>query len=157
MRRLLLAVVAVSSGIVASGRQATIRVDAGNVLHQVNPRYIGVNPEDLNHECYGGLYSQLIPGESFQEHIDAGPIFGLTDRPAITVANALQAWQQDLVFDQGETVFTASQAIPQPSSYVDRAIARNWASSVVGTTAVHVSAALGDADALREVERTGRS
>jgi alpha-L-arabinofuranosidase len=84
-RKLLLAVFAVSSGITASGQQATIRVDATSVLHQVNPRYIGVNLEDLNHECYGGLYSQLIHGESFQEHIDPGPIFALTDRQRIRV------------------------------------------------------------------------
>lgn len=70
LRALLLVVLGAT---MASGQQATIRVDATSVLHQVNPRYIGVNLEDLNHECYGGLYSQLIHGESFQEHIERDP------------------------------------------------------------------------------------
>jgi hypothetical protein len=51
VRSRLLAVCAVAT---ASGQQATLRVDAASVLHRVNPRYIGVNLEDLNHECYGG-------------------------------------------------------------------------------------------------------
>ena len=75
---------AVSGAIIASAQQATIRVDATRVLHQLNPRYIGVNLEDLNYECYGGLYSQLIHGESFQEHIDSG-LLGLTDRQRLRV------------------------------------------------------------------------
>ena len=75
---------ALFGAVMASAQQATIRVDATRVLHQVNPRYIGVNLEDLNHECYGGLYSQLIHGESFQEHIDSA-ILGLTDRQRIRV------------------------------------------------------------------------
>ena len=77
--------------------------------------------------------------------------FRMGDLPAITVANALQAWQQDLVFDQGETVFTSSRAIPQPSYYVDQAIARNWASNVVRTV---VEGAL---DAQARVTEDGRA
>jgi alpha-L-arabinofuranosidase len=77
--------------------------------------------------------------------------FRLGNLPAITVANALQAWQQDLVFDQGETVFTGSRAIPQPSYYVDRTIAQNWAPSVVRTD---VEGAL---DAQARVTEDGRA
>ena len=44
-----------------------IHVRADHVLHPV-PRYLtGACIEDVNHEIYGGLYSQMIFGESFQE------------------------------------------------------------------------------------------
>ena len=43
-----------------------IRVDAGRVIHRVSPLLYGACIEDVNHEIYGGLYSQMIFGESFQ-------------------------------------------------------------------------------------------
>ena len=44
-----------------------IAVDAARVLHRVSPYLYGACIEDVNHEIYGGLYSQMIFGESFQE------------------------------------------------------------------------------------------
>ena len=44
-----------------------IAVDAGRVLHRVSPYLYGACIEDVNHEIYGGLYSQMIFGEGFQE------------------------------------------------------------------------------------------
>jgi alpha-L-arabinofuranosidase-like protein len=54
---------------VAVGRtqEATILVHADQVLHQVSPYLMGACLEDVNHEVYGGIYSQMIFGESFQE------------------------------------------------------------------------------------------
>ncbi len=53
----------------AAGRaqEAAITVNASQPLH-ILPRYLtGACLEDVNHEVYGGLYSQMIFGESFQE------------------------------------------------------------------------------------------
>ena len=60
----LLAFLAVS---VASAEEATIRVDAQRVLHTLSPYLTGACIEDVNHEVYGGIDSQMIFGESFQE------------------------------------------------------------------------------------------
>ncbi|MCE5328019.1 MAG: DUF1080 domain-containing protein [Planctomycetaceae bacterium] len=47
--------------------KVTLRVPANGVLHRLSPLMIGANLEDLNYQCYGGLYSQLLHGEHFQE------------------------------------------------------------------------------------------
>jgi hypothetical protein len=52
---------------VASAEEAGIRVDAGRVLHTLSPYLTGACIEDVNHEVYGGIDSQMIFGESFQE------------------------------------------------------------------------------------------
>lgn len=47
--------------------ETTIRVDATHALHRVSRYLTGACIEDVNHEEYGGIYSQMIFGESFQE------------------------------------------------------------------------------------------
>src|ERR1051326_5954058 len=47
--------------------QATIQVDASKVRNRITPWMIGSCIEDVNHEIYGGLYAQMIFGESFEE------------------------------------------------------------------------------------------
>jgi DUF1680 family protein len=51
----------------ATQPQATIRVDATAPGKPVSRYLTGACIEDVNHEIYGGLYSQMIFGESFQE------------------------------------------------------------------------------------------
>ena len=51
----------------AGAREASIAVDSGKVRGRVNPLVFGACFEDLNHEIYGGLYAQMIFGESFEE------------------------------------------------------------------------------------------
>jgi alpha-L-arabinofuranosidase len=46
---------------------AAIRVDRQHVLGPVSPYLTGSCLEDVNHEVYGGISSQMIFGESFQE------------------------------------------------------------------------------------------
>lgn len=46
---------------------AAITVDAGHVLHGITPYLAGACLEDVNHEIYGGIDSQMIFGESFAE------------------------------------------------------------------------------------------
>ena len=47
--------------------EASVTVDAAKVRGHVNPMVYGACFEDLNHEIYGGLYAQMIFGESFEE------------------------------------------------------------------------------------------
>lgn len=47
--------------------QATLHVDAAKVLNHITPLMYGSCIEDVNHEIYGGLYAQMIFGESFEE------------------------------------------------------------------------------------------
>src|SRR5580692_8783560 len=47
--------------------ETTLRVDSARVIHRISPLLYGACIEDVNHEIYGGLYSQMIFGESFQE------------------------------------------------------------------------------------------
>ncbi|HEX3624131.1 MAG TPA: hypothetical protein VH280_01770 [Verrucomicrobiae bacterium] len=53
--------------------EAEVRVYAGQPVHPVTRYLTGACLEDVNHEVYGGLYSQMIFGESFQEEAPKSP------------------------------------------------------------------------------------
>lgn len=55
---------------------AVIQIDASRILHPVSRYLTGACIEDVNHEIYGGIYSQMIFGESFQEPAPPEPIAG---------------------------------------------------------------------------------
>ena len=57
-------------------REAAVTVHANQTLHRVSPYLTGACLEDVNHEVYGGIYSQMIFGESFQEPAEAARIEG---------------------------------------------------------------------------------
>jgi hypothetical protein len=52
---------------VAAGQEAVIRVRADRPGPRVSRHMTGVCIEDVNHEIYGGISSQMVFGESFQE------------------------------------------------------------------------------------------
>ncbi len=58
------------------GEELTLDVHADNVLGAVSRHLYGSCIEDVNHEIYGGIYSQMIFGESFQEPAVLPPIKG---------------------------------------------------------------------------------
>ena len=60
-------------------QEAEIYVNAGQSLHPISPYLTGACLEDVNHEVYGGLYSQMIFGESFQEPAPTEPLSGFTE------------------------------------------------------------------------------
>jgi len=60
-------------------QEAQIYVNPGQVLHPISPYLTGACLEDVNHEVYGGLYSQMIFGESFQEPAPSEPVAGFTE------------------------------------------------------------------------------
>jgi hypothetical protein len=62
-----------------SGQEATITIEADQVLHPISRYLTGACLEDVNHEVYGGLYSQMIFGESFQEPAPSEPLAGFTE------------------------------------------------------------------------------
>ena len=51
---------------------AVITVHADQVLHPISRYLTGACLEDVNHEIYGGIYSQMVFGESFQEPAVSG-------------------------------------------------------------------------------------
>ncbi len=61
--------------VVAHGKAAdvTISVQADHVLAPVSGLLTGACIEDVNHEIYGGIYSEMIFGESFQEPAPSSP------------------------------------------------------------------------------------
>jgi hypothetical protein len=60
----------------AQDAPATIRADAAKSAGPVSRYLTGACIEDVNHEIYGGLYSQMIFGESFQEPAFTQPLAG---------------------------------------------------------------------------------
>jgi len=59
--------IAVGHGAWLRAEEASIDVHAGKTVSHVTRHMTGACLEDVNHEVYGGLYSQMIFGESFQE------------------------------------------------------------------------------------------
>jgi len=60
----------------APAQDASITVQADQVLHTNSPLLTGACLEDVNHEIYGGLDSQMIFGESFAEPSAQLPLKG---------------------------------------------------------------------------------
>jgi Domain of Unknown Function (DUF1080)/Alpha-L-arabinofuranosidase C-terminal domain len=69
---------AMAVGLFQSPDEAIFEIDASRVIHRVSPLLHGACIEDVNHEIYGGLYSQMIFGESFQEPARVLPLKGFT-------------------------------------------------------------------------------
>jgi len=67
------------SVVVSRADDAVITVDPHHVLAPLSPYMTGVCMEDVNHEIYGGIYSQFVFGESFQE-------------PEATAGSGLSKW-----------------------------------------------------------------
>src|SRR5439155_15434201 len=60
----------------AAEKAAVIRVDARGAGRPVSKYLTGACIEDVNHEIYGGIYSQMIFGESFAEPPRSAPVKG---------------------------------------------------------------------------------
>jgi len=57
-------------------QRSVITVNADQILHRVTPYLTGACIEDVNHEVYGGIDSQMIFGESFAEPAAQLPLKG---------------------------------------------------------------------------------
>jgi len=71
-------------------QQAQIRINASQATNSVSP-YLGTGAclEDVNHEVYGGIYSQMIFGESFQ-----GTVIYSAKPPRLWRRQRLAQWDQ---------------------------------------------------------------
>lgn len=58
-----------SASAAAFAEDTTIRIDARQKGRLVSRYLTGACIEGVNHEVYGGIYSQIIFGESFQEPV----------------------------------------------------------------------------------------
>jgi hypothetical protein len=65
--RLAMTLAAFSFVSLALAEEAKITINAEDVLGPLSRYYTGACIEDVNHEIYGGIYSQMVFGESFQE------------------------------------------------------------------------------------------
>lgn len=79
-RRVLSILASIVMAASASAAPVAIHIDPSRELGRLSPHLTAACIEDVNHEIYGGLYSQMIFGESFQEPprqpIDGWPSFG---------------------------------------------------------------------------------
>ncbi len=71
-----------------------ILVHADQVSHRLSPYLTGACIEDVNHEIYGGLYSQMLFGESFQEPAPPLPLKGFTAYGGGWLANEGALWAE---------------------------------------------------------------
>jgi hypothetical protein len=80
MTRLTLPVVPLLAlvGVGTADERAAIRVDPARAVARATRHMTGACLEDVNHEVYGGLYSQMVFGESFQEPPLPPPVRGFT-------------------------------------------------------------------------------
>lgn len=62
--------IGVSMFLQAQSTPIQIQVDATKQLAKVSPLFNGTNIEDLNNQTNGGIFSQLLHGEAFEENVD---------------------------------------------------------------------------------------
>ena len=72
----MLTVMAAQNGV--QGQELVVQIQADHVVHPVSRYLAGACIEDVNQEIYGGIYSQMIFGESFQEPATSASIPGFT-------------------------------------------------------------------------------
>ncbi|MCI8360876.1 MAG: hypothetical protein HFE86_06030 [Clostridiales bacterium] len=90
------------------GVDAYLDVNPADVTGQVSPYLYGACMEDVNHELYGGIWSQMVYGESFAEPA-AGSVDGFT--------TAGGDWKtQEL---EGETLLTVARQDGGPKMVLD--------------------------------------
>ena len=84
----------VASSALAQGLKLEINPD--KVLNPITPLLYGAGMEDVNHEIYGGFYSQRIFGESFEEGVKPEGIVGMShyNRPIMMDGDAIQVYSE---------------------------------------------------------------
>ena len=89
----------------AAEPDSSIKIDAGKVLNHISPLMYGSCIEDVNHEIYGGLYAQMIFGESFEEPPrEPGPgVGGMWDNLVTGEAIGRYTWDRDKPFNSARS------------------------------------------------------
>lgn len=74
--RFVCAFAAITAAASLHAAELTLTIDANHVLHRLSPWLTAACIEDVNHEIYGGLDSQMLFGESFAEPARQLPLQG---------------------------------------------------------------------------------
>ena len=93
------------------GVDAYLDVDPSDVTGQVSPYLYGACMEDVNHELYGGIWSQMVYGESFAEPA-AASVQGFT--------TAGGDWKTEEL--DGEKILTVSRQDGGPKMVLDNTV-----------------------------------
>jgi alpha-N-arabinofuranosidase len=72
-------------------QEKVIKIDASGKTHKASIKLNGANIEDLNFQTYGGVYSQLLYGQDFEEHIDVDFLNLSTKSEYINSADPVEA------------------------------------------------------------------
>lgn len=72
--------------------QSSIFINANHVIGSVSPYMRGAGIEDVNHELYGGIYSQMIFGENFEEPSGPEGVSGSDNNKRIKSGITWSAW-----------------------------------------------------------------
>ncbi|MFI5194408.1 MAG: alpha-L-arabinofuranosidase C-terminal domain-containing protein [Chitinophagales bacterium] len=72
MKKLIFSLFIIMLALTGSSQNARIVVDGSRVMNKIPEKMFGSCIEDVNHEIYGGLYAQLLFGESFEEPVKTG-------------------------------------------------------------------------------------
>lgn len=99
MRRLITLFTLIITATTALAQGLKLEVHPDKVLNPITPLLYGAGMEDVNHEIYGGLYSQRIFGESFEEGILPEGIKGMScyDAPIRMDGDAVQIYSEQTV------------------------------------------------------------
>ena len=96
MKRLLLSTALLFSFGMSQAQGIKVEVRPDKVLSRITPLLYGAGMEDVNHEIYGGIYSQRIFGESFEEGVKPQGIVGMShyNAPIRMDGKAIQVYSE---------------------------------------------------------------
>ncbi|MBR5282198.1 MAG: DUF1080 domain-containing protein [Alistipes sp.] len=84
------------AAVAAQAQGLKLEIHPDKVVGNITPLLYGAGMEDVNHEIYGGIYSQRIFGESFEEGILPEGFKGMShyDSPVRMDGNAIQVYSE---------------------------------------------------------------
>lgn len=72
MKRIVMTIViiVIASAVIAQSTTVRLNVDASKQIATASRLFNGTNIEDINNQTNGGVFSQLLHGEAFEENIE---------------------------------------------------------------------------------------
>ena len=113
MKRKIIVAIAILLSTISHSQELKLEVNPDKVLGNITPLLYGAGMEDVNHEIYGGIYSQRIFGESFEEGVlpNALDKFRVYDGVVRMEGDALQIYSEPVVkVISSENVFSEGWA-----------------------------------------------
>ena len=113
MKRKIIVAIAILLSTISHSQNLKLEVHPDKVLGNITPLLYGAGMEDVNHEIYGGIYSQRIFGESFEEGVlpKALDKFSVYDGIVRMEGDALQIYSEPVVkVISSENVFSEGWA-----------------------------------------------